>query len=213
MFEAAAGYVGELLVQASVADETAERRGNRHPTMAPHGVFPCLGQDEWLAPAVRDDRDWQALLSAAGDATELSDQRFVTAAGRLAAVEELEASVARWTSTHGVRELMQALQSVGVPAAPGLRTDEVFADPQFVARGWFLPMAHPDMGTHLYNGHPWRFSRSPLVCRNPSPRLGEHSADVLMRDLGLDAAEYERLLAEGVTGLVARRPATAAPTR
>lgn len=210
MFECAVTYIGEQVLQARVTGRPAERQGNRHDAMAPHGAFRCRGDDEWIAIAVRDNRDWRALLRIAPPEAGLADPRFVSAAGRLANVDELEEQLSHWTATQDKRALAERLQAVGVPAAPVQRDLEVLADPHLAVRRWFLAMTHADMGTHLQHGHPWRFSRTPPVCRTPAPRLGEHSAAVLAEDLGLSPAEIERLYETGVTGTVLQRePETA----
>ncbi len=199
MFEAATGYVGEEVLLASLGREVSHPRGNRDRALAPQGVFPCVGRDEWLAITVRNDDDWRALLGVAADARWLQEPCFETAALRLGRAGELEEGLARWTKTRDARGLMTALGHAGVPAAVVLKTNEVPRDPHMVARGWFRPLTHADTGTNLHNGHLWRFSRSPLVWRLPPPRLGEHSEDVLIGDLGLTADEFQALLAAGVT--------------
>jgi crotonobetainyl-CoA:carnitine CoA-transferase CaiB-like acyl-CoA transferase len=199
MFEAAVGYIGEEILLAGLGLEVPHPRGNRDRAMAPQGTFPCAGDDAWIAITVRHDDDWRALLGVATDAPWLRDPRFDTAAGRLARVDEIEAGLGQWTRAHDARHLMTALQQAGVPAGVVLKTDEVPRDPHFLARGWFRPLTHPDTGTQLHNGHPWRFSRSPLVWRSPSPRLGEHSAEILANELHLEADEIATLFAQGIT--------------
>ena len=73
-------------------------------------------------------------------------------------------------------------------------------------KGWFRSLAHADTGTHLYNGYPWRFSRSGLVCRLPAPRVGEHSAALLHDLLGIESEGFDRLAGGGVTGAVLEWP-------
>jgi crotonobetainyl-CoA:carnitine CoA-transferase CaiB-like acyl-CoA transferase len=202
MFEAAVGYIGEEILFGSLGRTQPHPRGNRDRAMAPQGAFPCgpgEGTDSWLAITIRHDDDWRALVSVATGAPWLRDPRFETAAGRLACVDDVEIALSQWTRTHDARQMMAALQQAGVPAGVVLKTDEVPRDPHFLARGWFQPLTHPDTGTQLHNGHPWRFSRSPLVWRSPSPRLGEHSAAILAGELHLEADEIASLFEEGVT--------------
>lgn len=97
---------------------------------------------------------------------------------------------------------MEQLQAAGVAAGVVRGAIEGLSDPHLSARNWFTPMTHPDLGEHLYNGFPWRFSECALVAHSPPPRLGEHS-EVLLRDLlGLSQAEIEALKAKAVTGAV-----------
>jgi len=211
MFEAAAGYIGEELLLAGLTGAAPVRLGDGDRNMAPQGVFPCAGDDQWIAISVRDDTDWRALLSTTDGAARLHDDRFATIAGRRANAQEIEAALTGWTRTHEARDLMLRLQAAGVPAGVVLTTNEVPGDPQFAARGWFRPLAHPDLGERLYNGYPWRFSRSGLVWRRPPPRVGEHSAAVLAGLLALDAEAYAALAEAGVSGSTVEWPLPAEP--
>jgi crotonobetainyl-CoA:carnitine CoA-transferase CaiB-like acyl-CoA transferase len=229
MLEAAVGYIGEEVLLAGVAGTVARPRGNRHEMMAPHNAFRCKDEggrmkdevagsdrthpssfrlhpsDSWIAIAVRDDRDWAALLAVAGDAPRLHEPRFATAAGRLAAEDELERAVGEWTARHDARGLMERLQACGVPAGVVQDNLAVLSDPHLRARGWYIPLSHPDTGEQVYQGFAWRFSGTTLAAR-PAPRLGEHSAAVLREVLGMGEAEVALLVAEGVIGEVLEVP-------
>lgn len=213
MFEAAAGYIGEELLLARLGDDLSHPRGNRDRSMAPQGVFACAGPDEWVAITVRDDDDWRALVSAAGDAPMLHDHRFARADGRLRCVDEVEAAIARWTAGQAAATVMEVLQGAGVPAGTVLKTNDVPFDPQVVARDWFRPIDHPDMGSHLYNGYPWRFSVAELGPCRPPPRVGEHGEAILTHHLGLSRAEFDALAGEGVTAAVLEWPEPATVER
>ena len=63
-------------------------------------------------------------------------------------------------------------------------------------------MTHPDLGSHQYNGFPWRFANRELFAASPPPRLGEHSVLLLQEKLGLDQAEIDALMAKDVSGAV-----------
>lgn len=200
MFEASVSYIGEELMRASLGIPGTERRANRSHDMAPHGAFPCVGEDRWLAIAVRDDDDWRCLVRTAGPAAGLDRPEFATMSGRLDRVEDVERAVAAWTSSQEARDLMLRLQAAGVPAGVVQNTAEMLADEHLRARGWLIPMTHADLGTHRYAGFAWRFSRSELVAESPPPRLGEHSRALLSSELGLSEAEIDVLFADGVTG-------------
>jgi crotonobetainyl-CoA:carnitine CoA-transferase CaiB-like acyl-CoA transferase len=208
MFETCVGYIGEELLLAGLTGKNPDRDGNRHRTMAPHGVYPCAGGDEWIAIAVRDDRDWQALLAVAGGGTGLDEGRFSTPEGRLRHIDDLEARLRRWTASWPARELMLTLQRGGVPAGVVQNYRQVLDDPQLAGRDWFQTIAHPDMGSHRYNGFPWRFSRTPALVRRPPPRVGEQSEAILREELGLSDEQVRRLFAQSVTAYVQSRNAT-----
>ncbi len=201
MLEASAGYIGDLILQAQFEGE-AELTNNRDPDFAPHGVFPCAGDDRWIAIVVKDDAAW-ARLAALPDAPGVfATARWRTREGRRADEDVIEAALAGWTRAREAGAVMEQLQAAGVAAGVVRGAIEGLSDPHLSARNWFTPMTHPDLGEHLYNGFPWRFSECALVAHSPPPRLGEHS-EVLLRDLlGLSQAEIEALKAKAVTGAV-----------
>jgi crotonobetainyl-CoA:carnitine CoA-transferase CaiB-like acyl-CoA transferase len=207
MFEAAAGYIGEEILFSQFSGAEEHPRGNRDRAMAPQGVFPCLGEDQWVAISVRDDDDWRALLGVIRQAPHLYDARFSSAAGRCAHVDEIEQQISEWARSREPAAVMAALQQAGVPAGTVLKTDDVLKNQHFQAREWFRPLAHADTGTQQHAGYPWRFSRSPLVWSRPPPRLGEHSKEILCRELGVSPEEYALLLETGEAACVLDQPA------
>ncbi len=201
MIETAIGYIGEEVLLASSAAGQPTSKGNRHRQMAPHSVFRCYGEDEWVAIAVRNDSEWLALLSVV-DQPVLRDRRYSKAEGRLELADEVEAALSDWTRSRLAREIMLQLQAAGVPAGVVQRTDQALVDPHLEERGWFKPMRHPDTGTHKYYGFPWSFSQARLSARLPPPRLGEDSAAILRAEFGLLSDEIQALVEAQVTGAV-----------
>lgn len=204
MLAAAVSYIGDEVLLASIDPALPAPKGNRHRQMAPHGVFRCAGGDEWVAIACRDNGDWRRLGGVTGDA-RMQDSRYGTAEARLESMDTVEAMVTEWTRQRTARDVMGLLQQAGVPAGAVQSTSEALSDPHLGARAWFRPMNHPDLGTHLYYGFPWRFSESRLSAVLPPPRLGEDSRAILRDELGLTAAEIDGLVRDAVTGSVLGR--------
>ncbi|MES1264690.1 MAG: CoA transferase, partial [Variovorax sp.] len=94
--------------------------------------------------------------------------------------------------------LLGKLAAVGVPGGPINALDQVFADPQVVARGMRIDLPSPD-GAIPSVRTPVLFSGEPAIAGRAAPRLGADTAAVL-GELGLDAAKIERLRAAGVVG-------------
>ena len=136
---------------------------------------------------------------------------FATRGGRLAHVAELETRLCRWTSGRSAREAMYQLQRVGVPSGVVQNYLQVLEDPHLSSRNWFQEITHPDMGSHRYNGFPWRFSRTPAAVSKSPPRVGEDSEAVLRNDLGLSDEEIRQLFSQHVTAFVRARPGTTSP--
>lgn len=200
MLEAATGYLGEVLLDAALGGEQTPP-GNGDPDHAPHGVYPCAGEDRWIALAVDSDQSWQRLAAVSGREA-LADSVFARHPDRIANAEKLDEALTEWTCAGQAEHLMERLQAAGVAASVVRFTPEVMACGHLERRGWFRRIDHPDMGEHRYNGHPWRFAGLPERSDSPPPRLGEHSRDVLRERLGLSDDEIDDLFERGVTGAV-----------
>ena len=203
MYQNGAAFVGEGLLAYAFNGERARRMGNRHPAMAPHGCYPCAGEDQWVTIAVRDDADWRAFCGAIGEAGLAGDARFATVRGRLEQQEELDAIVAEWTKGRTAYQVMETLQDAGVPAGPVLTAGQALADPHFRQRGFFEQVTHPEetgLGVKEYIGRGWKFSESKAVIGGPAPLLGEANDYALREVLGLSAERVEALVEQEVIG-------------
>jgi crotonobetainyl-CoA:carnitine CoA-transferase CaiB-like acyl-CoA transferase len=196
MMEAAAGYIGEMLLAAQVGDEPGPI-GNRDPDQAPSGVYPCAGEDCWLALSVPDDAAWARLASIVPG---LDDPVLATAEERTKRHDDIDAAIGAWTSSMSAEAAGERLQGAGVPAAPVRSLSEALACHHL--GHWFRPNSHADTGAHRYNGFAWRFEGVETPRDLPPPRLGEHSRAILEGELGLSGSEVDDLMARGVTGEV-----------
>jgi crotonobetainyl-CoA:carnitine CoA-transferase CaiB-like acyl-CoA transferase len=172
--------------------------GNRleHPQAAPHGVYPCAGEDRWVAIAVFDDADWRNLVTVLGWA---ADPRFATVEGRFACQDELDARLTEWTRERTPHEVMTVLQHAGVPAGAAQNArDLAETDPQIAHRGTFFELDHPVIGPALFEGMPVQFSRIRQDDWRSAPLLGEDNDHVFTQILGLPADEVAELAEAGV---------------
>jgi benzylsuccinate CoA-transferase BbsF subunit len=192
------------LLASAVLDYTVNgrnrgREGNDHHCAAPHGVYPCSGKDRWIAIAVTQDAQWQALARVLGSPAWMTDPAFAHRAARHAARREIDSRLANETRGQDVVNLMTLLQEAGVPAgAVQDAADLIDRDPQLAHRGHWVKLDHPEMGKTIYNAPPYRFSRSEVGLRRAAPLLGEHTLEVLDEILGMPEDEGRRLIADGV---------------
>ena len=128
--EAGTYLLGPTILDYLVNGRVAKRRGNRDPGMVPHGIFPCRGDDRWVAIAVSNEEEWQQLCRALGKEEWLQDKKFATVTARKKNEEELERLVSQWTVQRTSKEVMEFLQSAGVPAGIVATTEDLFNDPQ-----------------------------------------------------------------------------------
>jgi crotonobetainyl-CoA:carnitine CoA-transferase CaiB-like acyl-CoA transferase len=199
MQEACATFVGDEWMRYQETGLSPARRGNRHPAYAPHGIFRCTGEDQWVAVAAPDDPAWAAVIEVLGG-DELGDERFATVQARQANETDLEAAISRRTIEHDKVELADALVSARVIAAPVLDVGEVLADPDLAARGVLRAVTHSRAGDALQAGLPLRLANTSLPSWNSAPLHGEHSFEVLQQELDLDEKTYTTLVAAGITG-------------
>ncbi len=203
MYQVGSSFIGEGILDFAFNGRRTRRMGNRDHTMSPHGCYPCLGQDEWVTIAVRDDRDWEACCQALGQPSLAGDSRFAHPTARHGHQDELDEIISRWTSTQSQYQVMEALQSAGIPAGPVLNAKALLADPQYRARGFFQPADHADetgLGRKEYVGRGWSLSEFLINPIRPAPMLGEANDYVLSRMLCLNDEEIQRLKDAGTVG-------------
>lgn len=195
---------GPALLDFTVNGRPMRRAGspnsnrNEWPPMAPHGIFPALGEDRWVAIACRSDGDWQSIATVLAEPWT-RESRWRTLAGRRAEEDELGALLSAWTRRCEDAEIAKRLQSAGVPAAAVARPAERI-DGCAATREWGLwpTVQHTKMGAVRVDGLPVHFSRNDWRMRRGAPCLGEHTEEVLNELLGLSTEEVRQLRADGV---------------
>ena len=197
LHEGGVAYSGPWLIDAQLAEDrrTIGPIGNRHPEMAPHGIYRCAGDDAWVAVACRDDADWRALCTLIPElnpATELET--------RFRDQERIDAIIAAWTASRSKTAAAATLQTAGVPAGPVNITPDMTADPQVQARGFFVPL---EPGPTPIPGNPIKMTGIGSDDWTPCPRLGGNNRAVL-KDW-LDYAD-ERISALEAAGVLVDRP-------
>ncbi|MGI8926468.1 MAG: CaiB/BaiF CoA transferase family protein [Tepidiformaceae bacterium] len=176
------------------------RRGNRF--LAPTALYPCApgGANDWAFIMVVTDRMFDALATAIGMPELTTDARFATVAGRIEHDDALFETVATWTRSRTKFEVMEHLGAGGVPCSAVYDSDDVLRDRHLRARGQIRTVTHPVRGDIEMLAPPIHMSDSD-VAMVAAPLLGADTAEVLAAELGLAAAEAERLEASGVLGL------------
>jgi crotonobetainyl-CoA:carnitine CoA-transferase CaiB-like acyl-CoA transferase len=176
------------------------RRGNEHPNIVPYRVFETA--DGHIVLAVGNDGQFRALCALADRPDLADDPRFATNPARVHNRALVNDTMAEALRSRTSTDWLTALEGLGVPAGPVNTLDEVFADPQVLARGMkvTMPYAHAASGSVDLVGSPLKLGETPVTYRHAPPRIGEHSAEVLRERLGLDDATLDRLIAAGVIG-------------
>ncbi len=196
---------GTALLDAVVNERQHARTGNRSPyrPAAPHGVYPCQGEDRWCAIAVFSEQEWQALCSAMGHPDWTTKPDYATLQRRLQQQENLDADVASWTRQYTAEEVMQRLQAHDVRAGVvQTAADKVGHDPHLRARGYFVDLPHSRFGPLPVENTPIHFSDTPVhpggSTQRGAPRWGEDNAYVYGELLGLSATEQADYAEQGI---------------
>ena len=194
--ECATSMIGDTIMDFSLTGHVAGADGNCHPEMAPHGAYPCQGND-WISIAVPSDAAWRTLAEALGGPALADDSRFSTHASRKANEPALDTLVAGWTRNHDARTLAAELQRLGVAAAKSANSVDLISDEQLWTHGFYHMVSDALGNAKPIVGSGWRMTEQAAITA-AAPRLGEHNAYVFGEILGLSDEEQQRLGEAGV---------------
>ena len=177
LMDTQAGVMANQNLNYLVSGKAPSRMGNAHPNIAPYEVFPVA--DGHIIIAVGNDGQFQRLCGLLGAGDMATDADFQTNPGRVATREKLREGLVAQLSTWSKADFLGACEAANVPAGPINTIEEMFADPQMVARGMKQDLTDA-AGTAIPGVRtPIILPASPLVYDRPSPRLGEHTDEVL----------------------------------
>jgi crotonobetainyl-CoA:carnitine CoA-transferase CaiB-like acyl-CoA transferase len=196
MAECVSQMIGPAILETARTRTLPPRSGNRDPRFAPQGVYPCRGEDQWLALTIGDDADWTRLVDLIDD-NRLRNPAWRTLAGRSLAHTEIDAVLSEWIVGFDKNELAATLQSHGIAAGPVNQVDDLLFDRHLAERHVFQPVEHPrpllGVRAHPHPALPWvvvGYRRGMSTDIRPS---GADNAAVLRRWLHLTRAEVTRL--------------------
>jgi benzylsuccinate CoA-transferase BbsF subunit len=199
--EAGIQFLAPQIADVAVTGTVAAACGNRDPQMAPHGVFRCGvegGLDEWISIAVRDDAEWHALADLIGQPELAHDRRFACLGKRKENEAALEQIVSAWAAGSRAHVAEQQLQERGIPAAVAASSADMLADPQLAARGHFVRLDHPLMGTSTVESSRYQLSDTRPGPDRCAPLPGRDNTYVLRDILGYSENEIAALERSGV---------------
>ena len=197
-FEAAISFILPGLLEYVASGREPERIGNASPYAAPHGVYPCKGDDRWCTIAVSTEEEWAIFCREIGKPEYFKDPRFNSLANRKKYEEELNRLVGEWTKNQTAKDVMTRLQKAGVAAGVVENAADAYNDPQLRRRNIYWPMQHAEMGDFTHLGESFMLAKTPAKAYSPSPLLGEHTEQVCTEMLGMSDEEFISLMQEGV---------------
>ena len=197
MQEANFTFIGDAWLEFAFNGDVRGLRGNSHPSVAPHAIYPCTGDDEWVAIAAHTDAQWRAVV----DALDLGLPAFWSAEQRKANESEIDAAIGAWCAARSKTEAADVVAGAGACAAPVLRPGEIAEDADLRAQGHMVLVDHPEAGPHWQSGLPARLSRTPGGVERHAPLQGQHSFEIFSELLGMSPETYKGLVEREITGI------------
>jgi crotonobetainyl-CoA:carnitine CoA-transferase CaiB-like acyl-CoA transferase len=183
LVDSTVGVLANQALNYLVSGVVPQRIGNAHPNIVPYQVFPVA--DGHIIIATGNDSQFARLCSVLDEPALAQEAAYRTNADRLSNRGELIAKLSALTRRMSRADLLAKLEAVGVPAGPINDLGQVFADPQVMHRAMRIdpPSAAAKGGTIPGVRTPILIDGAPMAAERPSPRLGEHTEEIL-REIG-----------------------------
>ena len=196
LHEAGVSFNGPWLVDRQLG-ASSPVMNNRHPNISPHGVYRCKGEDEWLALACENQRDWEMLASI----DEALDPSW-TKEDREARSDFIDSIITTWTKSQTKETASEHFQDLGIAAGPVNTVPDMFSDTQIIEREFFVSF---ERESTPMPGNPIKMKGIDPSDWTRCPDLGEHNFELLTEWLGYNSEQLARLLEKGV---ITDRPPT-----
>lgn len=190
--------IGHVFAEAQLSGKEPMRGANAHPYLAPHGVYRCKGDDQWVSIAVANDKDWQSLCHVLGRSEISTDLRYATALDRKKNETAIDEIINAWTLSLEPMDVSRRLQIAGIAAFPSMSNFDVRDDPHLSQRSYFGLVGHPRLGQLTTMRPPWLSSSFNDQLTRSAPLLGEHTKSILSELIGYDQHTITQLETAGL---------------
>jgi benzylsuccinate CoA-transferase BbsF subunit len=196
--ESALHFLTPALLDYAANERLEQGVGNGDPNYAPHGVYPAIGQECWIAITCKTEEHWRMLCSAMNRDDLACDESFATMAARHRNSQRLDQIIGEWTRSLTADGAEELLQGAGIPAAALQDSKAVSNDPQLALRGYLTEVDHSAYGKTVVEGSRFLLSRTPARIVSSAPAVGGDNQHVLQSILGYDEQRITELLSAGV---------------
>ena len=195
--EATAFMIGAHLMEAASSGKNPEPTGNISLSIAPHGCYPCHGEDRWCVIAAENEQQWAALAKIIGPGV-IGNSRFATNAERLENRDALDAIIENWTKTQDAFALRDQLQGAGISCGVVQTGEDLVNDPHLQQRDFIVAVDNARLGRVVLPNFPLQFTNAKLTRRWEFPVLGRDTETVLRDVVGYDEATIAAHRRDGV---------------
>jgi len=179
-----------------VTGQVPKRRGNHYNIWCPYGTFKAA--DGYYQLGVGTEKHFRLLCQVMGKPELGEDPRFENHITRMANKEELYPIIDAWAAQFTVKQVVEKLNTAGIPGSGVYDLKDIAEDPHFTQREMIKTMDHPQVGTFSYVNMPVRFFGTPLVEPQSAGALGEYNEQVYTQLLNLEATRLQELKEKGV---------------
>jgi crotonobetainyl-CoA:carnitine CoA-transferase CaiB-like acyl-CoA transferase len=187
------GQVSWLTYQAGrylASGNVPQRIGSAHPLIVPYQDFEA--SDGFINIAAGNDNLWKKFCTATDLNDIADDPKFATNPKRVENRDEVVAIVSKKIKTKTMQEWLDILNDAGVPCGPIYTVDQIFKDPQVLAREMLVEVDHPKCGKIQVIGSPIKLSETPAEITTHPPMLGEHNSSIL-QEFGFSEEDITKL--------------------
>ena len=198
--EAAAYLMSDRYLAQSLSREELEPIGNYSDDFAPHGCYPCQGDDRWIALAIETQAQWVQLTSVVDRILPTGLSASSDVAARIARRTHLDEWLGAWTRTQDAAVLEGQLRALGIPVSRVMQGQDIAEDKSLHANGFYTEIDHGEVGARTYTGLPVLEGDGTRVKVTAPPQLGQHTDEVLSRLTPISARDLARLRHEKIVG-------------
>ena len=200
MLESLTAIVGDALGEYQLSGELPRPHGNKHPEIAPHGVYRSKNS-EWIAISADNETAWTNLANVLGLA---EDSRFKSQQQRKENESLLDEVIEKWTQDRSAQDMENQLTIMGVCTARVAEPYKIYSepDPNFLSRDFLSYIEHPETGVNVLPTRAWKFESVESSKVRPAPCVGQHSKEVLQEYLNITNEKYQELIENTVTGTI-----------
>ena len=202
LYDGLIGMLGYLSQLSFITGNDPQPVGSGHPNVVPYNSYQA--SDGSIIVAALTDQFWFKVCEAIDRPDLAADERLKTPLGRREHRDEVDREVGNAIALHPVAYWEERLSQFDIPHAPVLGVTAALSHPHALARDMVVTAQHRTAGAVRMTGRPIKFPGSAQAPLEPAPTLGEHTFDVMGRELGLGSEELERLRHAGAFGPMAQ---------
>jgi len=179
--------------------KSVPRAGNDSGGGQPGWILKCKGWEtdpDAYIYFITQAPVWGEICDLIGKPEWKTDPNYATPPARLPRLKQIFGTIEEWTKTKTKFEVMDLCNQHDIPVGPILSMKEIAEEPSLRATGTVVEVDHPARGKYLTVGNPIKLSDSPCEVK-PSPLLGEHNDEVLIKVLGYTPKQVAEIKASG----------------